>query len=136
MSLSAGSQWCHRFNPYLRETGHVRGSRTYRITESGRDRLRKLVRERVSDVDDPGQRPHLLLKLGFLHHLPPSEQDEEVARLEDQFHRARAEWIEVANAHGADEAVHSGYRLELIELTIQLLDTQLEWIGELRRSIE
>lgn len=120
----------------LREQGHVRGSPTYRITESGRDRLRELLREPVSDVADPTQRPHLLVKLGFLHHLPPSEQDDEVARLEDQFHRARAEWIDVANAHGADEAAHSGYRLELIELTIQLLDAQLEWIGELRCSIE
>lgn len=120
---------------HLREEEYVRGSGTYAITEPGREHLQTLLRERVSDVTDPNHRPHLLVKLGFLHHLSRSDQREELAHLEDQFSQARSEWIEAANAHDGGATTHSEERLKLIDLTIQLIDTQLEWIRKHRQSM-
>jgi len=122
----------------LCEEGHAAGADSYRITTAGRDRLRELLAEDVPAVDDPAHRPHLLIKLGFLHHLPPTRQDEELAALEDKFHAAREKWVEAAAVHDDPEVEmgDTGYRRELIELTVDLLDTQLDWLGRLRASLE
>lgn len=118
----------------LREEGYIRGSDTYAITELGEEYFQTLLREPISDVTDPSYRPHFLVKLGFLHHLSQSDQREELAHLEDQFSQARSEWIKAANAHNEKKATNSGERLELIDLTIQIVDTQLEWIKKCRQS--
>jgi DNA-binding PadR family transcriptional regulator len=119
----------------LLDEGYVTGTHSYAATERGRERLRELLSERVQAVDDPSHRPHLLVKLGFLHHLPPERQDEELADLEDRFHRAREKWLDAAAVHDDVDMEGTGYRRALIDLTIELLDAQLEWIRGLRRSL-
>ena len=119
----------------LREEGYVIGSQVYSLTDQGRERLRSLLREPVAAVDDPEHRPHLLVKLGFLHHLPAEGRDAELAHLEDQFHEARNAWLETARMHN-EEVDHDGFRLELVDLTVELLDTHLRWVRRLRDSAE
>lgn len=125
----------------LRDRGHVTeaytaAAGTCSLTERGRDRLETLLREPVAAVDDPAHRPHFLVKLGFLHHLPPDEQAAELAHLEDQFHEARNEWLDVAAMHREEVSSHESYRMELVELTADLLDTQLQWVQRLREEVE
>lgn len=119
----------------LHEEEYLTGAQEYTLTERGRDRLRTLLREPVPAVDNPSHRPHLLVKLGFLHHLPPEDQAAELAYLEDQFHQARNSWVETLTMHEEEVTSHDGYRVELIELTVDLLDTQLEWVRRLRESV-
>lgn len=106
----------------------------YVATQAGRDRLAALLREPVEDVADPTQQPQFVVKLGFLHHLPPAERSDELAALEDRFVRARERFADARTAH--DEAVDEpvGVRRDLQELTIRLLDVQLEWLRELPRD--
>jgi len=125
----------------LRESDHVTAVHTAEagtcsLTERGRDRLQTLLRGPVAAVDDPSHRPHFLVKLGFLHHLPPDEQAAELAHLEDQFHAARNEWLDIAATHREEVSTHDGYRLDLIELTADLLDAQLRWVRRLREDVE
>jgi DNA-binding PadR family transcriptional regulator len=105
---------------------------TYSPTESGRERLRDLASEPVEDVADPSQQPHLLVKVGSLHHLPPERRDEELAGLEDRLLQARDHYQDVQEAHA--EAIDDpvGYRRDLGALTARLLDEQLEWVRGLR----
>ena len=117
----------------LCEDGYITGTISYSITESGRSHLRTLLCEPVSDVSNPNNRPHLLLKLGFIHHLPHDSQYEELAHLEDQFDQQRLKWMERATTH--TEMTHSENRPDLIDLTIRLMETQLEWIRECRQSL-
>lgn len=125
----------------LRDRGHVTEAYTAEagtcsLTEGGRERLQTLLREPVAAVDDPAHRPHFLVKLGFLHHLPADEQAAELAHLEDQFHEARNEWLDIAAMHHEEVAPHESYRMELVELTADLLDAQLQWIRRLREGVE
>ncbi|WP_159900953.1 PadR family transcriptional regulator [Salinirussus salinus] len=125
----------------LRDRGHVTEAYTAEagtcaLTERGRDRLQTLLRKPVAAVDDPSHRPHFLVKLGFLHHLPADEQAAELAHLEDQFHEARNEWLDVATMHREEVPPHESYRLELVELTADLLDAQLKWVRRLREEVE
>lgn len=125
----------------LRDSGHVTEAYTDEagtcsLTDRGHDRLLTLLREPVAAVDDPAHRPHFLVKLGFLHHLPADEQAEELAHLEDQFHEARNEWLDIAAMHREEVAPHESYRMELVELTADLLDAQLKWVRRLREGVE
>lgn len=125
----------------LRDRGHVTDAYaaeagTCSLTERGRDRLQTLLREPVAAVDDPAHRPHFLVKLGFLHLLPAEEQAAELAHLEDQFHEARNEWLDIATMHREEVAPHGSYRMELVELTADLLDAQLRWVRRLRDQVE
>ena len=124
----------------LRDRGYVTQAYTAEagtcaLTERGRDRLLALLREPVAAVDDPSHRPHFLVKLGFLHHLPADQQAEELRHLEDQFHEARNEWLDIAAMHREEVSAHDGYRLDLVELTADLLDAQLKWVRRLRDEI-
>ncbi|MFC7157480.1 helix-turn-helix transcriptional regulator [Halomarina halobia] len=117
----------------LEGAGRVgRDGETYALTREGRERLLSLLRRPIDDVLDPTQRRHLRMKIGFLHHLPPRERDEELARLEDQFYRAREERTAVYRAHERQLGPERSYRRDMQELTVRLLDVHLEWIRELR----
>lgn len=119
----------------LADAGRVAGTGTYHITDQGEERLDELLREPVEAVHDPAHRPHLLLKLGFLHHLPEDAQRDALAALEDRFHETLSTWRDIATAH--DEGVdHVGYRRELFDLQISLLATQREWVASLRESLD
>ena len=125
----------------LRDSGHVTEAYTAEagtcsLTDQGHDRLRTLLREPVAAVDDPAHRPHFLVKLGFLHHPPADEQAAELAHLEDQFHEARNEWLGIATMHREELPSHESYRMELVELTADLLDAQLRWVQRLRDQVE
>ncbi len=102
----------------------------HRITDEGVDRLRELLREPVEDVSHPSFRPHLMMKLGFLHHLPAGEQREELDGLREQLHAARDRLLTADQSHeteGTDsEAV--GYRSELIDLRVRIIDAFVDWL--------
>jgi len=108
-------------------------STEYEITEEGRNRLQELLQEPIPDGVVPAQHPEFMLKLGFLHHLPPAEREDQLATLVDQFEQARNRWIDIKATH--EEAVSNppGYRRALQELTIRLNDTYLEWLDEQRQ---
>ena len=70
------------------------------------------------------------MKLGLLHHL--SEQEEELAALEDQFRQARDEWVTIYDQHEQAVSTSQGYRREMLDLNIQLFDVYLNWIEDIR----
>ena len=127
----------------LEENGHVElsladGGDPYRITDSGVERLRSLLREPLEDVADAPLQAPMLMKLGFLHHLPLDEQRRELARLTDQLKTARAELVDLQSVHEAavDDETDAGYRFDLIRLRVFVLDAVIEWLDtiEIDRS--
>lgn len=118
----------------LEEDGHVEltltGGGAYRITESGYDRLQSLLRESVDGLSRSPLQPQLAMKLGFLHHIPLSEQREEIDALTDRLRTAQAELADVKSRHEAevDDELDTGYRGDLIRLRIFVLDALLEWL--------
>lgn len=106
----------------------------YEITERGRDRLRALLREPIPDEIGPARQPHLVVKVGFLHHLPEEERTDKLAALVDQFERARNRWMDVKATHTDAVSDSPGYRRDLQELNVRLYDTYLEWLDELEGS--
>ena len=119
----------------LEENGHVElsfadGGDPYRITDSGLEQLRSLLREPLEDVEGAPLQAPLLLKLGFLHHLPLEEQRREIDRLTDRLRTARSELVELQSVHEreVDDETDAGYRGELIRLRVFVLDAVLEWL--------
>lgn len=119
----------------LEERGHVElklvdGTGTYQITESGGHRLQSLLREPLEDVSGSPLQAPLVMKFGFLHHLPPTEQRHEIDALTDQLRTARAELVDVRSRHktAVDDERDTGYRGDLIRLRIFVLDALLEWL--------
>ncbi|MDS0477008.1 hypothetical protein [Natrinema sp. 1APR25-10V2] len=121
----------------LEEAGHVgltlTDGGTYRITESGIARLQSLLRDPVDGLSSSPLQPQLVMKLGFLHHLPLPEQREEIDALADRVRTAREELGDVKSIHEAevDDAVDTGYRGDLILLRIFVLDALLDWLDAL-----
>lgn len=119
----------------LEENGYVElslgdGGDPYRITDSGLERLRSLLREPLEDIEHSPLQPPLLMKLGFLHHLPLDEQRREIDRLTDRLRTARAELVDLRSVHEreVDDETDTGYRGELIRLRILVFDAVLEWL--------
>jgi DNA-binding PadR family transcriptional regulator len=115
--------------------GDADGSQAYAITDSGRERLQELLQRPVAALDDPTERHKLMIKLGFIHHLPPADRAGELDTLIDRFYGFRQEWTEALEAH--DEATMApfdahGYRVKLVELSIEILDTIIRWLEEIR----
>lgn len=108
----------------------------YALTDSGRERLGELVRQPVDDFG-LGARSHLMMKLGFLHHLPPDERAAELASLADAAQTARARLVEVRDDHDEQVADHDqyGFRRELLDLRLRILDVFLEWLSARRESV-
>jgi len=103
----------------------------YAITEDGRDRLQELLGKPLADVTDPKQRYQVIIKLGFIHHLPPEEQVEEFGRMIDRFATFRGEWEEIRDQHDRETMAdfdRHGYRVELIDLSIEMIDTLVDWL--------
>ncbi len=129
----------------LREDGHVaavtsvtagRRETEYAITDDGRERLRTLLNEPIPEDEIPMGGPRLVLTLGFLHHLPADERSERFAALIDRFERARSRWNDVKTAHEETGAEPAGYRRDLQELAIRLIDTYCLWLTDLRDELE
>jgi len=137
----------------LEEKGHVQpgaddgdafrgaeGSHPYEITEEGRNRLEDLLRQPLADVKDPQQRHKVIIKLGFIHHLPPEERTAEFDHLIDRFVTFRREWQEIRDEHDSTTMAEfdgHGYRVELIDLSIEMIDTLIDWLERHReRTLE
>lgn len=119
----------------LEDEGHLNattadGNYAYEITPAGRDRLKALLRERIEDVSHPSFRPHLLLKLGFLHHLPKDEQHTENESLQDQLYETRDRLLTLESYHGDKRkpGASAGYRGGLIDLRVRIIDTIIDWL--------
>lgn len=76
----------------------------YEITERGRERLQELLGEPIDADIVAARHPHFMLKVGFPHHLPPAEQDEQLAALADIFEQARNRWMDIKATHQAIDA--------------------------------
>jgi len=129
----------------LEESGHVElvlgnGGGSYRITESRIDRLQSLLRKPIEDVSRSPLQASLPMKFGFLHHLPPAEQRQEIDALTDRLRTARAELADLRSRHETevDRDAETGYRRDLIRLRIFVLDSLIEWLEtvEIDRSAE
>lgn len=134
----------------LEENGHVRlvadgedgfpdakEEYPYAITDAGRERLRELLTEPLADIEDPEQRYRVIIKLGFIHHLPPEEQAEEFDRLIDRFMSFRTEYEEIRDHHDPETMAdfdRHGYRVELIDLSIEMIDTLVDWLERHREQ--
>lgn len=106
----------------------------YSIEQKGRTYLRTLLRESIEDVRDPTQKPHLFMKLGFLHHLSEKEQEDELATLEDQFQQARDKWVAIHDQHKQAISSSQGYRREILDLDIRTFDVYLNWVKNIRED--
>jgi DNA-binding PadR family transcriptional regulator len=106
----------------------------YKITDDGIDRLRVHLEEPVEDVSKPSFRSHLMMKLGFLHHLPTEAQRDELRSMEDQLHQARDQLVTVEERHKDELGSQSntGYRRDMIDLRIRIIDAFLDWLGTVR----
>lgn len=117
----------------LLEAGHIEpaatGDERYVITSAGVDRLEALLRSPIEEgtVIDIDQRHRLVIRVGFLHHLPPGDQSAVLAEMEDRLREERTSWQRRFSA--ADDDVDSrGYRADMADLIVRIIDSHLEWI--------
>lgn len=108
----------------------------YRVTPEGRMHLHKLIRDafKTDEIFDFTKRHHVLIRLGFLHHLPECEQVAVLNTIEDQLAEERRRWFTIQRTHEQehpDTAVQTGYRRDLIQLNVTMLNTLLEWVEEI-----
>ncbi|ELZ04056.1 hypothetical protein C482_03451 [Natrialba chahannaoensis JCM 10990] len=122
---------------HLEEQGHVELTAstpvaTYKLTDSGQDRLQSLLTGPVEDVSHPSFRPHLMLKLGFLHHLPTERQRDELNQIKDQLHTARETLLDIDETHetAVENRESVGYRRNLTDLRVRITDAFLAWLDE------
>lgn len=110
------------------------GRDAYRITDAGRHHLTSLLSQPLDDAQSAielAQRHQLVVQFGFLHLLPEEEQaaflDQITARLKDEgeMWEARREARMVADGGAV------GYRNDLIDLSIRIIDEHLAWIQNL-----
>jgi DNA-binding PadR family transcriptional regulator len=110
------------------------GQYRYRITDEGRKRLRRLVLDGLTadDVGDLKSRARVMIYIGFLHHLPEGDQAEAFESVSEALRDQRRKWREARHSHdAADEAANVGYRKEMVELNIQMVETFIEWLERL-----
>lgn len=121
---------------YVKTTDSTTQAATYKITDEGRNHLQSLLTKPIEDVSHPSFRAHLMMKLGFLHHLSIDGQQAEIRALKDQLKTAREELRTIDAAHEAevDDRERVGYRQELIDLRVRILDTFLEWLDAIEPS--
>ncbi|QFU84659.1 PadR family transcriptional regulator [Natronorubrum aibiense] len=127
----------------LEDDGHVTSVRDgdeygYEITSAGHERLQTLLSEPVDDISNPTFHSHLFLKLGFLHHLPTAAQHDELNALQAQLFEAR-DRLRTLEARHEDESSSSnatGYRSQLLDLRVRIIDAFLEWLAAVQSMTE
>lgn len=123
----------------LGEEGHValstnrrEGKYVYQITPTGRERLRELIRTgfETDEIFEFSKRRDVLIRLGFLHHLPEEDQAVVLNTIEDRLITEREQWVEIQQMHECERAddAQTGYRQDLIQLNITMLDALLQWV--------
>lgn len=107
----------------------------YSITGSGVDRLRELLREPVDDIFELHRRHVLIVKLGALHHLPEDEQEAQLERLQRRAEEVLENARIIHREHDIciDDGAEYGYRRELLDLRIRILEELIDWIESIRR---
>ncbi|APX97736.1 PadR family transcriptional regulator [Natronorubrum daqingense] len=125
----------------LEEDGHVSavaadGSYGYEITADGRDHLQSLLDRPIDDVSHPSARSHLMVKLGFLHHLPVERRRAALRELQEQVLETRDHLLTVKSRHGEEPSESSAppTRGSLLDLRLLILDAVLEWLEEFEVS--
>lgn len=117
----------------LLETGHIEpvaaGDERYAITTSGEDHLRDLLNQPLEEgvVIDIDQRHRLVIRVGFLHHLPREEQADMLSKMEDRLRTEREEWLARFSA-AEDSHETRGYRGDMADLIVRIIDSHLDWI--------
>ncbi len=107
--------------------------RVYRITRSGRDRLREGLAERFSGAAPYETDP--ALALGFVHLLSAEEVRRGIAAREGAL-RARREALGAERARLASSQVAGrAAALRLLELQDELASTELGWLASFRRDL-
>jgi len=125
---------------YVNTTENTTQAATYEITDDGRQHLQSLLTKPIEDVSHPSFRAHLMMKLGFLHHLSIDGQQAEIRALKDQLKTSREELRTIDTTHQTEveDRERVGYRQELLDLRIRILNTFLEWLDAIEpsRSVE
>ena len=117
----------------LLSAGHIEpassGDERYVITPAGVDRLQELLRSPLEEgtVIDIDQRHRLVIRVGFLHHLPPADQIDVLAEMEDRLREERDSWEQRFSAAEEDTDTR-GYRADMADLIVRIIDSHLEWI--------
>lgn len=106
----------------------------FAITDAGAERLESLILEPVEDLFHPMQRPMLMMKLGSLHHLPEADQREVIGRLRDEAldARDRIKTIQRSHDESIDDHQRYGYRRDMFDLRLRLVDDILNWLEEIQ----
>lgn len=108
---------------------------SYSITQKGQIHLQSLLRLPIEKVANPTKQSQLLLKVRFLHHLPETEQTEELARMEDQVVQARNKLIDNDNRRQTNNQEYGKYHQTTSDIRILTLDNYVDKIENLRNSI-
>lgn len=116
----------------LVELARTGGTWEYTLTAAGREQLRTLLKKPVQDVSHELFHPHLLMKIGFAHHLPAADRRAEITELQAQLseERDRIRNVQLAHEDGASSE-STGYRGDLFELQIRIMDVCSDWLDEL-----
>jgi len=114
-----------------RSVGDSASKYGYENTEHGEERLTNFLRDSIEeDLIDLSSRHHLVIKLGFLHHLPKKEQRAVFDSITEKLHTELEKWEAVQSGFDSAEG-QSGYRKDFVQLKIEILEVHLEWVAQL-----
>jgi len=120
-----------------RSVGNGGSKYEYEITEDGRKRLMDFLRDSIDvELIDLSTRHHLVIKLGFLHHLPEREQQSFFTSIDEKLRNELEKWEAVQERFDSGEDA-TGYRRDFVQLKIEILEVHLEWVDQLEfKSID
>lgn len=108
-------------------------ARLLRITDSGREAFRDLMRARVRMPGSDVGKLVLALKLRFLGLLTPEDRDEQIDLMEDVYAQERARLVDLRQ-HSSDDKLSRGHLAEWLDLEIAQIDQRLAWFDSFRAN--
>lgn len=108
-------------------------SRLLRITDSGREAFRDLMRARVRMPGSDVGKLVLALKLRFLDLLTPEDRDEQIDLMEDVYAQERARLVDLRQ-RSSDDKLSRGHLAEWLDLEIAQIDQRLAWFDSFRAN--
>jgi len=113
----------------------TKGSNTkyrYEITSLGKEKLDEFLRSPIEERDlmNLSSRHQLVIKLGFLHHLPKDDQESVLNNMKSNLAERLGRWEAIQEEYHASNT-QTGYREDFVQLKIEILEAHIEWIEEL-----
>ncbi len=115
------------------DKGSDGSSRLLRITDSGREAFRDLMRARVRMPGSDVGKLVLALKLRFLDLLTPEDRDEQIDLMEDVYAQERARLVDLRQ-RSSDDKLSRGHLAEWLDLEIAQIDQRLAWFDSFRAN--